>query len=89
MLSFMTFGKRGASKYFDNFEARTGISSCPHDFLESNPLMSASISSGVVGCKKDRIHLAWGNMFFRICISSFRWASRCEICLSRSNKTMI
>jgi len=36
---------RGANKYFDNFKVRTGISSCPHDFLESNPLISVSISS--------------------------------------------
>jgi len=36
MHSFLTFDRRGASTYFDNFKARTGISSCPHDFLESN-----------------------------------------------------
>jgi len=52
MLSFITFDRNGGSKYFDNFKVRTGISSCPHDFLESNPLISASISSGVVGENK-------------------------------------
>ena len=57
MLSFMTFGRSGASKYFDNFKVRTGMSSCPHDFLESNPLISVSISSGVVDDKK--IELTW------------------------------
>ena len=30
----------------------TGISLCPHDFLESNSLVSVSIYSGVVGDKK-------------------------------------
>jgi len=52
MLSFITFDRSGASKYFDNFKARTGVSSCPHDFLEYNPLISVSISSGAVGDKK-------------------------------------
>ena len=52
MLLFITFGKRSASKYFDNFKVCTRISSCPHDFLESNLLISVSISSGVVGDKK-------------------------------------
>jgi len=52
MLSFITFDRRGAIKYFDNFEVSTGISSCPHDFLECNLLISVCISSGVVGDKK-------------------------------------
>jgi len=52
ILLFITFDGRGASKYFDSFKVRTGIASCPHDFLESNPLISGSISSGVVGDKK-------------------------------------
>ena len=38
---------------------------CPHEFLESNPLMIASISSGVVGCKK--IEFIWhGGRYFLI-----------------------
>jgi len=57
MLSFITFGRSGASKYFDNFKVRTGMSSWPHDFLESNPLIIVSICSGVVGDKK--IEFAW------------------------------
>ena len=40
MHSFITFDRSGANKYFDNFNVRTGISSWPHDFLESNPLIS-------------------------------------------------
>jgi len=52
MLSFITIDRSGASKYFDNFKVCTRISSCPHDFSESNPLISVSISSGVVGDKK-------------------------------------
>jgi len=57
MLSFITFDRSGANKYFNNFKVRTGISSWPYDFLESNPLISVSISSGVVGDKK--IEFAW------------------------------
>ena len=53
MLSFITFDRSGARKYFDNFKVHTGISSRPHDFLESDPSISASISSGVVGDKKE------------------------------------
>jgi len=71
MLSFITIDRSGAGKYFDNFKVRTGISSCPHDFSESNPLISVSISSGVVGDKKNRIHWTWSKIFFCICISSF------------------
>jgi len=42
---------------------RTGISSGPHDFLESNPLISVSMSSGVVGDKK--IEFTWrGRRYF-------------------------
>jgi len=37
MHSFKAFDRRGASKGFENFKARTGISSSLHDFLESNP----------------------------------------------------
>jgi len=74
MLSFITFD----SKYFDNFKVHTGISSRPHDFLESNPLINVSISSGVVGDKKIEL-TGRGRRFFFICISSFRWASRSEI----------
>jgi len=57
MLSFITFDRSGASKYFDNFKVRTGISSCPHDFIEFNPLISVRISSEVVGDKK--IEFTW------------------------------
>jgi len=78
MLSFITFDRSGASKYFDNFKVRTGISSCPHDFLEFNPLISVSISSGVVGDKKIEL-TGCGRIYFFICINSFRWASRSEI----------
>ena len=52
MLSFITSDRSSASKYFDNFKVRTGISSGPHDSLESNPLISVSISSGVVDDEK-------------------------------------
>jgi len=54
--SFITFDRRGVSKYFDNFKAHR-ISSYPHDFLEFNPWMSVSISSGVVGDKN--IKFTW------------------------------
>ena len=65
ILLFITFDVRGASKHFDSFKVRTGISSCPHDFLESNPLISVSISSGVVGDKK--IEFTWrGRRYFFI-----------------------
>ena len=68
MLSFITFDRSGANKYFDNFKVRTGISSWPHDFLESNSLISVSISSGVVGDKK--IEFAWrGRRYFFIFVS--------------------
>jgi len=70
MLSFITFDRSGARKYFDDCKVRTGISSCPHDFLESNPLISVSISSGVVGDKK--IEFTWrGRRYFFICVSVF------------------
>jgi len=63
MLSFITFDRSGASKYFDNFKVRTGMSSCPHDFLESNPLICVSISSGAVGDKK--MEFTWrGRRYF-------------------------
>jgi len=63
MLSFITFDRSGASKYFDNFKVHTGISSRPHDFLESNPLISVNISSGVVGDKKIEL-TGRGRRFF-------------------------
>ena len=70
MLSFITFDRSGANKYFDNFKVRTGIPSWPHDFLESNPLSSVSISSGVVGDKK--IQFVWrGRRYFFIFVSVF------------------
>ena len=70
MLSFITFDKSDANKYFDNFKVRTGLSSSPHDFLESNPLISVNISSGVVGDKN--IEFAWrGRRYFFIFISVF------------------
>jgi len=50
MCTFIT-DERSASKYFDNFKAYTGMSYPPHDFFESNPLMSVRISSGMVGEK--------------------------------------
>jgi len=62
MLSLITFDRSGASKHFDNFKMRTRIPSCPHDFLESHPLISLSISSVVVGDKKR---------YFFICVSVF------------------
>ena len=70
MLSFMIFDRSGANKYFDNFKVRTGRSSWPHDFLESNPLISVSISSGVVGDTK--IEFAWrGRRYFLKFVSVF------------------
>ena len=67
MLLFLTFD-RSANKHFDNFKVGTGVSSCSHDFLESNPLISVSISSGVVGNKK--IELTWhGRRYFFIFVS--------------------
>ena len=68
MLSFITLDRTDASKYFDTFKVRTGISSCPHDFLESNPLTSVSISSRVVGDKK--VEIAWrGRRYFFMFVS--------------------
>ena len=68
MLSFITFDRSGARKYFDNFKVRTGISLWPHDFLESNPLISVSISSGMVG--DEKIEFAWrGRRYFFIFVS--------------------
>jgi len=64
MLAFITFHRSGASKYFDNFKVRTGISSWPHDFLESDPLNSVSISSGVVGDKKIEFACRGRRYFF-------------------------
>jgi len=49
--SFITFERRGASMHSDYFKARTRISLYPHDVFESNPLISLSISSGLVGYK--------------------------------------
>jgi len=70
MLSLTKFDRRGACKYFDNFRVRTEISSCPHDFLESNPLMSVSISSGVVGDKN--LEFTWrGRRYVLIFASEF------------------
>jgi len=66
MLSFITLDRTAASNYFDNFKVRTGISSCPHDFLESNPLTSVCISSGVVGDKK--VEIAWRGRRYFLCL---------------------
>jgi len=49
MHSFITFDRRGASKYFDNFTTRTEICSYPHDFLGS--INECEYSSGVTGDK--------------------------------------
>ena len=70
MLSFITFDRSGANKYFDNFKVRTGMPSWPHDFLESNPLISVSISSGVV--RDTKIEFAWrGRRYFLKFVSVF------------------
>jgi len=46
MHSFITFDRRAVSIL--TISKRALVSSYPHDFLESNPLMSVSISAGVV-----------------------------------------
>jgi len=49
MHSFITLESYGARKHFDKFfKACTGISSNQPEFVESNPLIRMSISSGLV-----------------------------------------
>jgi len=90
MLSFITFDRSGASKYFDNFKVyffrsvflsiSSGVVGDKKNSMSSGVVgdKKNSMSSGVVGDKKIEL-TGRGRLFFCICISSFRWASRSEI----------
>jgi len=56
MHSFIAFDRRDASKYFDNFKTRTGISSHPHVFSEP-PDQKLSLGEVSMGAGQHRKYL--------------------------------